>query len=150
MADFVNDFCDWIANRADPVLSRDTAPFSLFAHAAVEVEEPTRNYTDPYTVIRPFGGPPQRSDPLGEINLQIYTVGTQTDECMARATAIFAAMLDKRSPDDDGDTPVREKEISEDWYLIALDNLTPPGVLGRDAKERVEVVFNCGVLYRAA
>lgn len=150
MADFVNDFCDWIAARLTPALERTTAPFSLFAHAAVEVDEPARNYTDPYTVIRQFGGPPQRSDPLGDVNLQIYTVGTDTAAAMARATAIFKAMLDKRSPDDNGETPVREKEISEDWYLIALDNLTPPGVLGRDAKERVEVVFNCGVLYRAA
>lgn len=150
--DFVNAFCDWIAPRVTPSLQNAATPFSLFAHTAVEVDDGkgNRNFTDPYTVIRQFGGPAQRSDPLQEVNLQVYTIGSKAITAFARAHAIRAAMQAKRSPDDDGNTPVRDV-VLDGFVLLALDDLTQPGLLGRtENRGWVEVVFNFGVLYRAA
>jgi len=146
--DFIKSLTDWIGTTA--VLERTTAPFALFAHAAEESQPPAaKNYTDPYTVIRGFGGDPAGSDPTCDRSLQSYTVGNNVAACMAQAQKVHDALLMQRSPDDDGNTPARNVAITG-WFILAIGNLRQPGLIGRDPKQRAEVVFNFEVVYRAA
>ena len=149
MADFLNALADWIAGRA--ALERSSPPYQLFAHAVVEVRdaggEPA-NYAGPYTVLRAYGGDAMGNDPSRHLAVQVYTVGTVAAQVMAQAESVFAALLDQRASDDDGNTPVRGVDLADGWHVVVIDNARPPGLIGRDATGRIEVVSNFDVVYR--
>lgn len=153
MADFVNALCDWIADPARADLERETAPFELFAHAAEETDAGTgdggRNFTDPYAVVRAYGGRAQASDPTRDQSLQVYVVGRSAAAAMELAQEIYESLLAKQLSEDDGNTPVQNVQL-EGWLVIAIRNLRQPGLIGRDAQQRAEVVFNFEAAFRAA
>lgn len=106
--------------------------------------------SDPYSVLRVYGGPPTISHPLLRMNVQCMTVGIADEDAIARAYSVFQTLFDGAGS---AGNPKLMRGIN--GYLAADDSADGtyllvylwaqqrcPGLLGRDDRGRREVDFN--------
>jgi len=144
--DILNAFIDWIADRLS--IDREATPFALWPYSFDEIKTAggVSNIADPATLFRPIPGMrPVMTAPVGKLACQAYTRGKLSADAMARAQAIRDAMLD-----DDGlpaiEFAVPSAEAAQ-FKIFAVSDLAEPGILGRDAENRFEIVFDFAIDY---
>jgi hypothetical protein len=106
---------------------------------------------DPYSVVRPYGGPAQGFDPLQRLSVQCKTTGTDPDAVLSRSQLLYGTLLAadgtplqmkviaaKKAADNSADTP-------GSYRLVGVDLLQRPGLIGVDAKGRHESAWNFDV-----
>jgi hypothetical protein len=102
---------------------------------------------DPYSVLRTYPGPPLDWGHMSDkLNVQVETVGSSDAAALARAQAIFECFTSL-----DG-LPLRMKTFTAYdvdtntangiFLLVAALPLQRPGLIGRDERDRAQIVFN--------
>ena len=127
----------WIETRAG--LQPVAGVAKLFAHVAYE--DPAKVF-ETYSVLRTFGGPAQRTDPIRDAQVQCFTTGKTAADAAAQAEAVYQALLD-----DEG-VPVIHAILDDHFELGGVLSLTPPGRIGMDTNKRHLVAFNFRIAYR--
>lgn len=146
---FLHSLCKFLVTQAaalTPAVTLAYAPASgnadLWYNQALEA-----NSNDPYSVLRTYPGPPldwaQMADKL---NVQVETVGGSDGAALARGQVLFECFTSL-----DG-LPLRMKTFSAydvatntadgTFLLVAAIPLQRPGLIGRDERQRANVVFN--------
>lgn len=144
---FLHSLALFMASAAGLNYASAAQPRALWRNLAVEQDG---QFTDPYSVLRIYPGPPLRFDPLQRWSVQCETTGKSSDGTLARAQAWFGTLLAA-----DG-TPLQMKTIGAvkvdgsadtpaSYRLVGIDLLQRPGLLGVDDRKRHRAVFNFDV-----
>jgi len=120
-------------------------PYGLVAHRAIDGQ-----VTDPFTVLRAYGGPSVVKHPLARYGMQWRTQGADPSISLARAQKLFETLL---KPDG---TPLRMKVIEAfkhgdnspdgEWMIISAEPQRP-GLVGTDDRSRELAIFNADVSF---
>lgn len=154
LEDFLHSLCTWMVGSAaaftPPVaIAYAAAPRTLTRTIAKE-EPGGANVTDPYAVLRIYGGPPfEQWHPLCRQDVQCQAVSSEGkgDEAgLALVWTLFQTLLDATGK------PIRMATISgfkaadnstDGTYLVHhVDPKQRPGFTGRDERGRALATFN--------
>jgi hypothetical protein len=144
---FLHSLATFMAAAVSPALELANTPRALWRNLAVEGPGQT---TDPYSVLRCYGGPATGHNPLERFSVQCMTWGMSADATVARAFALRATLL---APDG---LPLRMKLIAAvktdgtadtpgSYRLVRLDVAGAPGLIGIDDQKRHQAPFNFDV-----
>ena len=134
---FLDQLAKWFVTRAAAIspavtLKYETTPRDLWVHSATE----TVGCADVYSIFSVYGG--GRSDLAGEnrIPVQIMTFAGDPGAALTRASFLHGLFFDQTTK-----KPLLNVDLT-DFKFLGPVNLRPPGMTGRDDKDRWTAVSN--------
>lgn len=158
---FLHSLAKYFVARAaaqEPAVSLECfgTPRSLWRNKVVELPDSNgpwpANLTDPYSVLRIYGGPGTQKDPQQRSSIQCFTSGTGEEAVLQRAQVLFECCL---FPPDDPQQPLQPLRMTRidgfdcrtdqplgAWMLVSIDPTSRAGKIGVDSRGRPQVSFN--------
>jgi hypothetical protein len=126
---FMDEFAKLMETATSVNYSNEANPRGLFAFEAIEDDA-----ADVYSVLVPFGGS-VRFVSMDQIQIQCMTIGKGNGPTMDAATKMRSALFD------DQGRPLCHEDTSH-YRIIGVTEISEPGIVGRDEKNRPQCPFN--------